>query len=130
MSPADAAEVIFTKSRRFTFTTRMSHLLRGAMDRTPDPHVGAAAAEIAAHGLVDLRVGRLLCFQQEAGGRHDLSRLTVAALRDVLGHPRFLQRMRAVGRKTLNCCDPFPYNIFERGAAGTDRLSVREHGAR
>src|SRR5437899_12805686 len=96
-SPAEAAVVIFTNSRRFTLTTFMSHLLRGAMNRPPDAHVCAAATEIAAHGLVDLGIGRFFVLRQQARGAHDLARLAISALRHVLGEPGLLQRMSAVG---------------------------------
>src|ERR1700745_4010018 len=81
--PAEATEVILTKSRRSIFSTSMSHLLRGGVNRPPDAHVGSAAAQIAAHRFIDLSVGRLLRFVKERRGVHDLSGLTVATLRDV-----------------------------------------------
>ena len=66
--------------------------MRGrAMDRLADPQVRGAAAEIAVHGRVDIRVGGLGCLGQQRGGGHDLARLTVAALRHVELFPRALQ---------------------------------------
>src|SRR5438105_154586 len=129
-NPADAKDVIFMKSRRFTLTTFMSHLLGRAMDRTSDAHVCPASAEIAAHGLVDLRVGRLLRLLQKRRGAHDLARLAISALRDVLREPCLLKRMRSVGRKALDCGDLFPGDGLQRRAAGANRLAVREHRAR
>ena len=39
------------------------------------------------------------CSSQQRRGRHDLARLAVAALRHLLGDPRLLQRVVAVGRR-------------------------------
>src|SRR5215467_11013690 len=72
MRPAPAAEVTFTKSRRLTLITFMSHLLRRAMDRSSDALVRSAATEIAVHGLVDVGVGGLLLFHEQPGRGHDL----------------------------------------------------------
>ena len=68
----------------------------------PDAHVGSAPAKIAVHGFVDLFVGRLGMFREQCRSRHDLSRLAVAALRNVYIPPGLLQRMCAVRRKTFN----------------------------
>ena len=65
-----------------------------ALDRAVDALIGAAAADVAGHGGVDLRVGRLRRLGEERRRRHDLARLAVAALRHLLGDPRLLQRMR------------------------------------
>src|SRR5689334_22541003 len=82
--PAEATEATLTKSRRLTFTISMSHLLRRAMNGSPDALVRPAAAEIAVHGLVDVGVARFFLFHQQPRGGHDLPGLAVAALRDVL----------------------------------------------
>src|SRR5262249_19380056 len=129
-SPAEATEVILTKSRRFTFTTSMSHLLRGAMNRGADAHVGAAPAEIAVHGLIDLRVAGMLRLSQKRGGVHDLPGLAVAALGDFFGDPGFLQRMRSICGKPFDCGDLLLPDVLQRRGAGANRLAIREDGTR
>src|ERR1051325_7128420 len=100
------------------------------MNGPPDALVRSASTEIAAHGVVDLFVGRLLVLHEQRRGGHDLPGLAVAALRDVLRLPGALQRMRAVWREPFDGEDLLPRHVLERRAAGADRLSVRQHGAR
>ena len=47
---------------------------RGLLDRRADALIGAAAADVPAHGRVDVRVGRRLRFLRGARPRHDLAR--------------------------------------------------------
>ena len=77
------------------------------MDRASDALIGAAAADVAAHGVIDVRVGRMRVFAEQHSGRHDLARLAVSALRDILLDPRALQRMAEVGGETFDGGDFF-----------------------
>ena len=52
--------------------------------------VGAAAADMALHGIVDVRIGGVRRAFEQGGGRHDLAALAVAALGHLPGDPRFL----------------------------------------
>ena len=72
------------------------------MNRPPDALVGTAPAEVIAHGLVDLRIGRLGMFLQECDGSHDLAGLAIAALRNLILNPRSLDGMDTVEREALN----------------------------
>src|ERR1700751_5824080 len=67
--------------------------LRGVVNRSADADIGGAAAKIAAHCRIDIAVARPLDFLEESGRAHDLPRLTVSALRHVMGDPRFLYRL-------------------------------------
>src|SRR3989442_5203500 len=97
--PAAAAE------RRMNLRRFMSNLpSSGQVDRRADALIGAAAADVG-HRLVDVLVGRLRVLLQQRRGRHDLSRLAVAALRHVERRPRLLHGMRAGGRKPLDGYD-------------------------
>src|SRR6185312_16523140 len=51
----------------------------GVLDRRADALVGAAAADVAAHGEVDVGVGRLGRLRQEGRRAHDLTGLAVPA---------------------------------------------------
>src|SRR6266850_2287280 len=94
--PAAAAEWSMNL-RRF-----MSNLPSGGhVDRRADTLIGAAAADVG-HRLVDVLVGRLRVLLQQRRGRHDLSRLAVAALRHVECRPCLLHGMRAGDRKPLD----------------------------
>src|SRR5207253_2119107 len=62
-NPPDRAPAVFRKSRRDKSFVAMSALLsrqhRRQVDRAPDARIGAAAADIAGHRVVDIGVGRL-----------------------------------------------------------------------
>jgi hypothetical protein len=73
------------------------------MNGAADSRVGAAAADVAGHRVIDIRVGGLGVLAQEHGGGHDLARLAIAALRNFLLDPGALQRMRQILRKALDC---------------------------
>src|SRR5262245_17475570 len=67
------------------------------MNGFPDLLIGTAATDVAAHGFIDVGIGRIRFLCQKSRGRHDLARLTVTALRNVDFDPRLLNRMTAVG---------------------------------
>src|SRR5260370_20319244 len=69
----------------------------GAVDGLTDSLVRAAAADVAAHGIVDIGVGGVGLFRKQRYRGHDLSRLAVAALRNVFFHPGLLYGMAAIG---------------------------------
>src|SRR5262245_8892283 len=73
------------ESSEFPIGLFMSCLPGRALDRAHDALVGAAAAEIGAHVLDDLLARRLGIVLEQVGRAHDLARLTVAALRHLLG---------------------------------------------
>ena len=51
------------------------------VDGLADAWVGAATADVAVHGSVDLGVGGMRRVGEQSGGGHDLAGLAVAALR-------------------------------------------------
>src|SRR5205085_3955112 len=89
--PATAAPPM-RKLRRLRFS-RIAAISRPSgrgLDRRANPLIGAAAADVAGHGLVDLVIGGRRCPGEQAAGLHDLPALAVAALRDVQPAPRVL----------------------------------------
>src|ERR1700755_1254661 len=56
----------------------MSCPLSGVLDRRADAVIGPTAADIAGHGGVDVRIGRIGVACQQRSRRHHLPRLTVA----------------------------------------------------
>src|SRR5262249_42491756 len=66
---------------------------RRAVDRGADALIGAATADIAGHGGVDIGVARLGCLDEQGRGRHDLAGLAIAALHHIEIHPGLLQRL-------------------------------------
>src|SRR5205807_8903595 len=57
--------------------------LRCVLDRGANAQIGAAAADVAGHGRVDIGIAGMLIVGQQRGRGHDLSRLAVAALDDL-----------------------------------------------
>src|SRR5690348_14791744 len=74
----------------------MSRSCGSRLDGGGDALVAAAAADIAAHRVIDFGLRRVFRRGQQRGGLHDLTSLAIAALRDVQGAPGFLHRMIAV----------------------------------
>jgi hypothetical protein len=99
------------------------------MDGFADALVSAAAADVAAHGRVDVCVSGIGFLGEERDGGHDLAGLAVAALRDVLGDPSLLDGVAAVGGETLDGGDIFASHTRDRGDAGARGFAVDVHGA-
>src|SRR4029077_4420153 len=101
----------------------------GAVNGGANSLIGAAAADIACHGGIDLGIGGLGGLCEQRGRRHDLSRLAIAALGNVELEPRALYRVAVVGRETLDGGDA----LATRGApvrhAGAHRRALEVHGA-
>src|SRR5437899_389711 len=77
---------------------------RGRMvNRATDPLIRPASTEVAGHDVVDVGAGGLADCSQEDGGSHHLSRLTVAALRDLLGESRLLHGMTSTSYAQTPC---------------------------
>src|SRR6185437_6983957 len=102
-------------------------LAGGVVDGGADALIGPAAADVAAHRLVDVVVGRLRLGGQQRRGGHDLPGLAVAALRHVALDPGELDRVRPA--QPLDGGDLHARRPAERRLAGADRLAVRMHGA-
>src|ERR1051326_2035965 len=100
------------------------------MNRSANALIRSATTKIAVHCSVDVGVSRLRLFHQQRGSGHDLSRLTVAALRDVLSRPRLLQRMSSVGRESFDRDDLLRLHRVERRRARANRFAVGENRAR
>jgi hypothetical protein len=99
------------------------------MDRGADSGVGATAAEVAVHRFVDIGVCWGDVLREEGGGLHDLARLTVATLCDLMVDPSLLDHRNGIWR-----ADPFdggdgaPY-IAERDLTGPNGLPIDVHSA-
>ena len=78
------------------------------MNRFSYASVGATPAQIASHRLINIRIGWLCIRRKECGGRHDLSGLAVATLRDLFGNPGLLHRVRCCLTQPFDRCDLFP----------------------
>src|SRR6267378_3872432 len=85
-TPPPMALVAVRKCRRFISRLRFRDA-GSLLDGSANTRIGAAAADVAGHGAVDVGIARLgVCGEQRAR-RHDLPRLTVPALRHVEREP-------------------------------------------
>ena len=98
-------------------------------DGGADARVGPAAAEVAAHRLVDVLVAGRRVRGQQRGRAHDLARLAEPALRHRQLDPGLLQRVIAVRGQALDGGDRLARRAGQRHHAGPHRLAVEVHGA-
>src|SRR5258706_229930 len=120
--PAPTVPAVWRNARR-----SMSGLLCRAVHGGADALVGATAADVG-HGLIDLLVAGVGGLGERRGRRHDLARLTVAALRHVLHLPRFLHavaRGGCRGRQTFDRRDLGGADGGDREDAGAGRFAVQ-----
>src|SRR5437763_1289983 len=82
------------------------------LDRLTNALICSTPADIARHGVFDIAVSRFRFLLQQSGRLHDLTALTVAALRNLDLLPGPLHRMSAVFAQTFNSRD-----LFIRGGA-------------
>ena len=98
------------------------------LDRFANADIGAATADIAGHGVIDIAVARIGIGRQQGRSRHDLAGLAVAALHDFEIEPGVLD-FRA-GRRVPDRLDRGDLGIADAvdgGDAGADRLAVLLH---
>ena len=79
-----------------------------AMNGAADALIGAASADVAVHGAIDFGVRGFWRLRQQCRRGHDLSGLTVAALRNLFCNPGRLQRMIRCTVQAPHCCRPHP----------------------
>src|SRR5271166_5100385 len=129
MTRLPVAMIPFRKPRRLTFSmTAWTGVMSGSrgsrLDGGGDPLIAAAAAEVAAHRVVDLGLGRVLRRRQERCGLHNLAGLAVAALRDIQGAPSLLHGMVPVAVESFDRRHRAPGGIADGRGAGTGGLTV------
>jgi hypothetical protein len=88
------------------------------VDGVANAEVGGTTAEIAGHGFVDIGVAGVRFLSEQRGGRHNLSGLAVAALRDLFSDPGILDRVETVCRKTFDGDDSLACRGCEGSLAG------------
>ena len=84
------------------------------MNRLTDAQICPAATEIAVHRCIDLGIARIRILRQQRRRRHDLARLTVAALRHIHIHPGLLHRVAAIAGEPFNGSDSLSRHAGDR----------------
>src|SRR5882724_3780289 len=119
-------EVVMAVSLR---RLRRLHGLRRGVDRRADARVGAATADVG-HRRVDVLVAGTAVLGEQRHRRHDLARLAVAALRDLVVDPGLLHRVQLAALR-----EPFDGQHLLAGGGGhrhrarAHRLAVQVNGA-
>src|SRR5215467_11793650 len=90
--------------------------------------IGAAAADVAAHEIVNISIRGIGFFREQRRRGHDLPALTIAALRNVNFDPSLLYRVVSVGRKSLDGGDFLAGDGGNRGDAGARGFTVNVNG--
>src|SRR4051794_26217215 len=101
----------------------------GLLDRFANPAIGAAPAQVAGHGLIDLVVGRPGMLLEKRRRGHELPGLAEAALGNPELHPRLLQRMTAVRREALDGEHFSARSPADGRDTGPHDVAVEVHGA-
>src|SRR6516225_10043997 len=123
------ATIPLRKPRRLTFSMvawagAMSDPCRSRLDGGGDALVAAAAADVAAHYVVDFGLGRVLRLGQQCCRLHDLAGLAIAALRHVECPPSLLHRVIALGVEPFDGRHRATVDIADRGSTGPGGLAV------
>src|SRR5271170_2350469 len=112
------------RSRKAPMMSGIPRLLSDAgsfFDRRADADVGSAAADVARHRGINVRIVRPRCRCEQRCGRHDLSGLAVTTLDDFEIEPGFLDLGAGLGSA----------DAFDRGDLSatdrTDRQQARAH---
>src|SRR5580704_12587073 len=103
--------------------------LRGVVNRSADTDVGRATAQVAVHGEIDVVVVRPLDLLEQGGRGHDLPRLTVSALRHILGDPGSLDRVGLATGQSLDGRDLAGADAGYRHRAGSQWLTIEKNRA-
>src|ERR1700722_1501374 len=131
---------VFRKSRRFTarvfvmpkgsrHMTGLLHQFRCGVHGGTNALIRSAPANVAAHGGVDIRVGRFRRHCQQRGGGHDLPGLAIAALHDIDIDPRALHGMTRIGGKSFDGRDLLAGDSRRGRYARAQRRAVDMHRA-
>jgi len=108
---------------------RRSQLERRQFYRGPNAQVGAAAAQVSRHRLVNLSIGRLGLFGQKGRSLHELAGLAVATLGHFKLDPSLLKRVQPPLAQMLYGGDASADDITHRNAAGSDCGAIKMDGA-
>src|SRR5438876_11863832 len=93
---------------------------RRVLDGRADACIGATAANVARHRLIDIAVGGRGVLRQQRGSGHDLAGLAVPALHDLEVEPRLLHLLAdGCGADALDGRD----GMADRGAQRCDARS-------
>src|SRR5713101_1136077 len=100
------------------------------MNGAPHALVGSTAADVTRHADADVLVRWLRLLAEQHSRGHDLSGLTIPALRHILRDPRLLQGPKMFLRKPLDAHDLLADCPRYGRDTRTNRFTVEMHGTR
>src|ERR1039458_7634714 len=111
--------------RRFQWSCLCLDGLCRGMNCRADTRIRGTAANVAAHGAIDVGVRRRCILFKQCGCGHDLAGLAIAALGHLKLDPGRLNRLSWLALKALDCGDVSTVDRRQWRDAGTDRLAVQ-----
>src|SRR5882724_2089316 len=99
------------------------------MNRAADALIRPTAADVPRHAVVNVCIAGICFLTQQDGSGHNLSGLTVPALRDILSYPRLLQRTREVRRQPFDSHDFFARRTGQWRYTRTHRFAIKVYRA-
>jgi len=103
--------------------------LRSTMNGPANTVVGAAAADVARQGVIDLGVARVPIRGEKDRGCDDLTRLAVTALRNLFHQPGLLHWMASIVRQSLDRCYLLACRARKQYLARSDGIAFQDHSA-
>src|SRR5580698_7733189 len=94
------------------------------MNRFADPEVGPAPADVSRHCIVNLSIAWRGVLGEQSGSRHNLPRLAISALRNLLRDPGLLHGMQTTLPEPLNRHNLLAGGTRNVGKARAHSLSV------
>src|SRR5262249_41251486 len=119
----DGAVSCAKNENALSFMLRPQHF-GSFMDRSANAVVRVATADVTAHCIVDVLVGRFAIRAQQADCRHHLAGLAISTLRDIEFRPCRLNDLGDFPAGALNGDDASPINIRYSGLTGAGRLPI------
>ena len=132
LSRAGGSFCRFRFQRKNGFGRELSLLslhVRGAVNCFADALIGAAAANVAAHGVVNIGVGGFWFLGEQGDCGHDLAGLAVTALGNIFFNPGFLDGVRTIGGEAFNGKDFLATDAGDGSDAGASGFAVDVNGA-
>src|SRR5436190_7627118 len=99
------------------------------MNRAADALIRPTTADVPRHAVVNVCIAGICILTQQDGSGHNLSGLTIPALRDILSYPRLLQRTREVRRQPFDSHDFFARRTGQCRYTRTHRLAIKVYRA-
>jgi hypothetical protein len=111
-----------------SFELGFAHHGCSIFDSGTDTCVSTATANIASHSGVNVFVAGVFVFAEQCSSAHELTRLAIATLGNLVFDPSFLQRVGTSSAQAFDGADFLASSSADLGLARTDSFAVDMHG--